>query len=518
MENFIEIIKGNNQNEMSELLNQLLESYNNTPSEELAIMIGTLSFMTHRVTNILWRQLLKNPRKIMSLARKINLGEVWCALGNENVRIGKYKEAQKCYKRSLKINPKNVDALIGLAKIEYFFRRDLLKSVKYCDQALDIEERVEAYGYKIPIYYDMYVQKEKLQSLIERALSLEDKTPNDKIERAVIMHINALLNKSKEMLNEVFGFLELISKEFESYEYYWWTRGSIFCNEKILDKAFQCARKGLSINQNYIPLLTLMGRILFVLKRDTEAEQYLRRALELSPNNASVLFNLGMLYYALKLYSGAQKIFEDIVKLSPNDWLSWHMIGLTLYERRSPRESIPNFKRSLNIAPNYLPSILYLANSYNWLGNKDEALKYYLRAEKMIPDDLKLLFQIGKIYYEKGKYRKAKKYLEKVTSLDPRNVKALFLLGLTYNRLSKTDKAAECFKRILEINPQHADAWYELGMYYYSKFFEIKDIEFKRKAEECLRIACKLGNDYACYEIGEKKRRFTRELVNREGD
>ena len=69
-----------------------------------------------------------------------NVSEL-CRKGNHYLRNNNLKEAKKCFNKALKINPDEVDALMGNAKCFYHFGYDAL-ALQECEKALKIDKSI----------------------------------------------------------------------------------------------------------------------------------------------------------------------------------------------------------------------------------------------------------------------------------------------------------------------------------------------------------------------------------------
>tara|TARA_B110000114_G_C14978910_1_gene351641 strand:+ start:27 stop:881 length:855 start_codon:yes stop_codon:yes gene_type:complete len=115
----------------------------------------------------------------------------------------------------------------------------------------------------------------------------------------------------------------------------------------------------------------LLGKSLYKIGLNSEAEQNYRKALELNPNSSQVHNSLGLLYSSQGLYSKSIESFAAAISLNQNYSLPYINRGVIFFNKGSYQKALFDFTRAIEIEPNSSKAWLNRANVYYAIGAKD---------------------------------------------------------------------------------------------------------------------------------------------------
>jgi len=146
-----------------------------------------------------------------------------------------------------------------------------------------------------------------------------------------------------------------------------------------------------------------------------------------------------------------------IAQIASDDPELWNRKGVILARAGQHREALECFERALKLAPNHEGA---------WL-NKGKTL---LALDGTNGD----------------RERDALRCCERALELKPLDAEAWYLKGVILARLDKMESALIAYQRSIELDSNHGGSWYGMGL-------AARHLGFKNRAEECFKMASKLG-------------------------
>lgn len=131
----------------------------------------------------------------------------------------------------------------------------------------------------------------------------------------------------------------------------------------------------------------LTGRLQYLRKNQTEAEQALRKHLEMNPRSAQGLFQLGMVLLAQERWTNAAAVFAKAIELKPDFGPAWFNRGLALGRAGDSRAALAAFRESLRHNPEKVEAYLYVADLHARFGDRESALAALEQARLLSPND-----------------------------------------------------------------------------------------------------------------------------------
>ncbi|TSC91726.1 MAG: hypothetical protein CEN90_190 [Parcubacteria group bacterium Licking1014_17] len=152
----------------------------------------------------------------------------------------------------------------------------------------------------------------------------------------------------------------------------------VLLREGDIPKAREIAEKGMSIDDKYVPLISVMGDIAFAEKKYSEAENYYKEALEKGPTTPVNYSSFGKFYYNTGQYGKAADIFRPYIYNAAHPGLDEVGMFLTsLVKVKQYQESIDVIEKFFGRSTKDPRIRFLLAASYYKRGEISEAQKYF---------------------------------------------------------------------------------------------------------------------------------------------
>ena len=279
--------------------------------------------------------------------------------------------------------------------------------------------------------------------------------------------------------------------------------GALFKQERLAE-ALSSFDELLRREPNHLAALAERSLLLGRLQRFDAALADAARAVAVGPQYAEAHLNQGVILGQLKRPEEAIASFETALRLNPNLTYAWLGRGNAMLELKRHDEALAAFDRVLSIAPDFAEAWLGRGNALFDLKRGDEALAAYRQALSFKPTSAEAWARCGNVHAELRRTSEALAAYEKAIALDPGYAEAHLNRGVVYARLGQHDDAIGCFERALELNPGLANAWHGRG----NALYELKRLDEALAAfGRALSIASDfaeawLGHGNVCFDLG----------------
>jgi tetratricopeptide (TPR) repeat protein len=275
--------------------------------------------------------------------------------GNALFQFNKNDLAAEKYKQALNYDPKCVQALFGLARVE-FAQNKLDDSYQNLKQVLQINPS--------------YNEASNLLVIVCKRLKRADCATTNPITAS----------QKTEMSDPV--YMEL-ANEGESSTWYRY-RGSEYFKKGIYDKAIVEFEKALQLRQDAQTHEDL-GQALSKSGRFTEAAEQYRAALNTHPTPDNY-FQLGLVFAKTAQYDQAEHNLKKAIELKSNFAEAYFNLAVVYAKSRRLQETIDTLKQAILYKPDYVEAHFYLAQAYLAAGDKDNANQEYQIVSKLDPN------------------------------------------------------------------------------------------------------------------------------------
>lgn len=219
-------------------------------------------------------------------------------------------------------------------------------------------------------------------------------------------------------------------------------------------------------------LLAARAKVLFNLKKLSEASFDIKRALEADPENLDYLMLKADISFANGNLEESYKTLETAERLAPdNQEVLLKMGEITFYSRDYDR-SLKYLSEVTGRDANNRTALFMKGFIYKEKGDTASAVQLFRRVCDKFPDYAPAFEELGVLYAARNE-NMALEYLNTALQLEPSNTNVMYALAMFYQERGDMDNAETYYHQILDINPASADAWHNLGyieLTYYSDY------------------------------------------------
>ena len=340
----------------------------------------------------------------------------------------KITEAKKLYKAILKVFPKNIRAIQGLAAL--------------CKPELDNTSQnslQEAVSELVSLY-----NQGQIPAVIKKAQALIEKYPN-----AFIV---------------------------------WNILGVSTAQIGMLDKAIEAYKKTISLKPDFAEAYYNMGNVLKNHGKLDEAVAAYKKAILLKSNYGKAYNNMGLVLQGQGKIDEAIEAYNKSISLNPNSPETFNNLGIALQHQRKLDEAIEAFKTALSLKPDSAETYNNLGSVYQDQRKLDEASEVYKKAISLKPDHAEFYCNIGGVLKIQGKLDEAMDAYHKALSLKPNYPDAYNNIGVVLREKNSLDEAIDAYNKALLLNPNYAEVYTNIGVALLEKGMLEEAIEAHKKS------------------------------------
>lgn len=318
-----------------------------------------------------------------AMAREVIDSTVYVAYANSLMATRNYADAPFFFALALRLDPVNMEAVIGTAKCiaatetidraismlqdelqkREGSKAELLAAIaefqlQKGDIALsqaNIEQAMAAnqdYAYPWKLQAQIYVGKENQErGALEKALfayqSYSERNPSDPsgyLERYKIYVKRSEFEKANEELQKIY----VIYPRYPNLHYYKGALYSIMGNRKAAIEEF---RQELSQNPNSVQTLLALGRELVEAGAVNDAMGYFSKAMQLAPKLSDPKAEAAYGNYLLKNYAAAVALYQAALSIDRANPLLYKRMGMAYREAGDPGSAAVAFRKYLEMEP-----------------------------------------------------------------------------------------------------------------------------------------------------------------------
>jgi protein O-GlcNAc transferase len=227
--------------------------------------------------------------------------------------------------------------------------------------------------------------------------------------------------------------------------------------EKILARIRKASHRHFEVEH-------LLGIIMLVQSRYSDALKYIGSALEIKRNDDQALSNYG---YALKCLNRAEealKYFTRSLAVNPRNAVTHQNIGTILADyNHNYLEALVQFEQAISFHPNFSDAYSSKGNCLEKLKRYDEAFAAYDRALSIKPDLAEAWLGRGNVSRDLKRPDEGFAAYDKALSIKPDLAEAWLGRGNVFCDLKHYDEAFAAYDKARSIKPHLAEAWLGRG-------------------------------------------------------
>ena len=197
----------------------------------------------------------------------------------------------------------------------------------------------------------------------------------------------------------------------------------------------------------------VLGAVLLIKGRNSEAINANLTAVELSPQDAAAHSNLGNTLKILGRFEESAASLGQAIILDPDFAEAHSNLGNTLKEMGRLVEAETSFRKAIALKPNLVEALINLGITLKILGRLEEAEASYLQVISLKPDFFEAHINLGNTLKELGRLEEAVISFKKAIALKPDFAKAHSNLGVTFKELGRLEEAEASYSQAIEIKP-----------------------------------------------------------------
>ncbi|MCX5705895.1 MAG: tetratricopeptide repeat protein [Candidatus Omnitrophica bacterium] len=387
--------------------------------------------------------------------------------GADCYNSGRYDEAVKYFKQSLRLNPKSVVTHFNLGNAYMEIKRENEAVAEY-KIAIEMDPyAADAYRALSSFYADRALFDEAIATLKKvRSISPSDKSSDNLFNQIVLEYAHSCLDKGIESHlagNKVEAY-RLVNKAIELqpkffYSYYIlaafnYSQGDYALAQKELNTA-------VGLNDEFWPAHKLLGDIYFTSGQFALAHGQYMKVVAANDKDANLYHNLGLALMNLERYSEALPYLRKAVEITGQDADMQYSLASVYRDSGRPQEAIREYEKLLALRSDY-------PNVHNDLGDIYHNLRRDTDADSEFnkeianckaklagnPKDAITLNDYAYALNGVGESDKAREIIEKVIALNPGYRQAQLTLAKIYEKTGRQDLAIWALKKARTLSTQ----------------------------------------------------------------
>ena len=399
------------------------------------------------------------------------------ALGYAYLSSMEFDRSQKRFQIAMDHDPQNVDALVGIGRLNAIIGDTTDASNIYL-LALSIHPKNEtALSYLADLRMN---QKDytTAKNLFEQILinnpsakwvkqALLKAQYGDKFDEIKALELSGNLNQA------ILTYQELLKVAPDSEDVYLGL-GLLYTTTKRYREAIRLYQRGLARDSTLNQLRVNMGLTYLNMHQFKQAQRILKNALGNAPENADAMAGLGRIAALTGHPVPAQKFYQKALKIDPNNLLTLSYLGEFWLSQKQFVKAEKIYKKIANIDPQaiWAKEILEKSKDAPLIqkikekesnGEFPEAVALYLQLIAKAPNTPDYYVKLGKLYVKMNAYREAIALYHQGLKILPKSTDLQIALGFTYLDEGLLKKGKRVFENILKLDPNNAEAYAGLG-------------------------------------------------------
>jgi len=388
----------------------------------------------------------------VSFGADIKLPGTYYQQGLTSLAIGKVDQAEQAFQESLRRDPSDLPALVGLAEIA-LRRNEPNKAADHLRKALG--KAPQNAGVQTAWARYLYTQRRfpEAEQAIRKAIQLDPKAVAPKVDLGDILY--RALRRPKEAVKAYEEALALDPKHAGAH----YALGLALAGSGELARAqAELEASARLAPTNPLPPLAL-GGLHVALGQTARALDLFAEALKVEPKFFAAHLARGDVFLAAGDRDKALTEFGKAAELAPHLGLAQVKLGMTWQAKGRAAEAEKAYLNAIALDPGQAVGF----NNLAWLaaerkGNLDQALKWAQRATKLAPKQAQFQDTLGWVYRARGELGRALTVLREASAADPGSGEILYHLAVVYAEQRNTKAAVETLNKALSAQKDFAGA------------------------------------------------------------
>ena len=363
--------------------------------------------------------------------------------GQAALSANKLPEAQACFQRSIQLDPKLLNPVLGLAELE-ILKNNAAGADQYLLKATAMAPK-DANVWTVRGHY-LFFRKSypEAEQAFNKAIALDPKLERPHYE---LGDLYLLGFHNPQAAITAYQAALAINRDDSRVHY---TMANALAEVGRLDEAQAQLVEAARLDPQNLSLQISIGD--FNLKRGNLdlAQQAFDKALSINPAFVPARLGQGDVFVARKDLDHALLSYQAALQYAPNSTAAQVKIAVLQELKGQWNEAEQSYRNALKLDP----KLLLAANNLAWILNEHqnksaEALKWATSAASLAPQDFNTQDTLGWVLRSNGNLARALATLKNANSLAPDNPQILYHLGVVYQETKQPQLAVEYLSRAL---------------------------------------------------------------------
>ncbi|MBF0108945.1 MAG: tetratricopeptide repeat protein [Magnetococcales bacterium] len=244
----------------------------------------------------------------------------------------------------------------------------------------------------------------------------------------------------------------------------WFHRGNLLAELGRSEEALAAYSHAVSLAPQWAEAHYNLGNTFVTLQRWPEAEASYLRAVVAKPDFAAAWFNRGLTLGTLGRHEEALHSLFRGLSLEPDNAGGHNGLGNTLLELGRLEEAVAAYRRAMALDPALIDAVYNLGRVHALRQALDEAVACYRAALALDPGFAPALYNMGNTLSRLGRLKEAQEAYREAIRHRPDYAEAWYNLGNTLREDSRFDEAFESYRAALRIRPDFAEAHFGIAV------------------------------------------------------
>lgn len=201
--------------------------------------------------------------------------------------------------------------------------------------------------------------------------------------------------------------------------------GRIYLEAGDLEKALVAVDRGLSRQPAFVPLMMDRADVLARMGRQNDAIAQMLAAEKRAPKSAEVKVRLGDVYQAAKRWDEAESAYRSAITLAPQSPIAYNNLAwMTVVRGGDAKRAVELARKAVELSPKSSPFYDTLGWAQNAAGDRRAAEMSLLRAIELEPNVASYHVHLGVVQRELKQTSSARASFQRAIELDPKSPQA----------------------------------------------------------------------------------------------
>jgi cellulose synthase operon protein C len=373
-------------------------------------------------------------------------------------------EARAAFDEAVKVDPRNVSALVGQGEVLYADGR-------YTEALTRFDEAISKDATSTAATLGSAKAKIGLERLADAKAQLagaRQKAPKDMSVALWLARVEEALG-NKKVAEELYSTsVDLADPQnpesVEAYATYARFLASQGKNAEAATKLEQAKTK----LPDTASLRRAFGEVAVTQGQFSEALEHFEAALQKSPSDLGTRFRLGQTYLKMHKLDQAAKALDEVAAIDKEYPGIALVRGLLFEESGDVQKALEQFQSASQKAPNDIDLMLRVGAAYVAIGETDKALPLLIKVKDQRPNSAEANHFVGRAYLKQGGLESAAamRYLQRAVALDPNKAEYHLYVAWAANESTPVQLglAETHIEKALQLDKLLADGYWQRGV------------------------------------------------------